>query len=136
MNTDNTQSDRIGRFREILGAIAEGVASADMASEYRELRARLLEDQQINPLLPEFVVECRTPRDFLNYIQRAFKTYKDRSLYIEAQLSPIERQFRPERQNPLAFVRRRCVLSTHQSDLLGARELSSYRRPELPNCVP
>lgn len=100
MNKQIPRSEKIGRFREILGAIAmpEGAAPIENASEYREIREQLMEDEQINALLPEFVIDCRTPRDFLNYIQRVFKTYKERSLYIEAQFLPIERQFRPERQ--------------------------------------
>lgn len=59
------------------------------------------DDGLVSPLLPEFVVECRTSRDFWNYIQRSFPgtgAYASRSRYIEAQLLPVERKFRPERE--------------------------------------
>ncbi len=91
-------AERIGEFREILGIIAEEGPGATRAGEYRNRRDELLDDSRVRDRIPDFVVECRTPRDFWNYIQRAFKTYAERSRYIEAQLLPIERQFRPERQ--------------------------------------
>jgi hypothetical protein len=94
-------ADRLGVFREVLGCIAQGGPNAERAGEYRELRDGLLGDQRVGQLLPDFVNECRTSRDFWNYIQRAFSghgAYSDRSRYIESQILPIERAFRPERQ--------------------------------------
>lgn len=92
------RAEKIGRFRDILTVIAEKGPSVSAAEEYRTLRDELVADEQVEELLPEFVIECRNPRDFWNYIQRAFAKYAERSQYIEAQLLPIERQFRPERQ--------------------------------------
>jgi hypothetical protein len=96
MGRDATVAEQIGRFREILEAISE--SGPCFETEYPTLREALLKNQQLHQLLPEFVVECRTARMFWNYIQQAFKKYRDRSRYIEAQLLPIERQFRPERE--------------------------------------
>jgi hypothetical protein len=92
-------AEKIGRFRDILGAIAEGGPSVTPAGDYGDLRQELLGETRVAELLPDFVVESRSARDFWNYIQRAFSKYADRSRYIEAQLLPVERQFRPERQN-------------------------------------
>jgi hypothetical protein len=92
---------KIGDFREALGSLAEGGPTASGASGYRELRQDLMADDRVSPLLPDFVIECRTPRSFWDYIQRAFAgagAYTARSRYIEAQLLPIERQFRPARE--------------------------------------
>lgn len=89
----------LGKFREVLSRVAEG-GPADEDDEYRELRASLLQEPLVKPLLPDFVTECRRARDFWNYIKRAFEgagAYEKRSQYIEAQLLPLERQFRPER---------------------------------------
>lgn len=91
-------AERIGRFREALGNISEGGPNALMAEEYRELRGEFLADERVAVLLPDFVVENRTPRDFWNYIKAAFSSYAERTGYVTAQLLPIERQFRPERQ--------------------------------------
>lgn len=91
-------AEKIGRFREVLSALAEGGPGASLAEDYRALRDELIEDGRTSELLPDFVIECRSPRDFWNYIQGAFSSYADRSKYITAQLLPIERQFRPERQ--------------------------------------
>lgn len=88
-------AEAIGRLRVALGSIAEGGPNG--GASYFELREQLVGDERVRPLLPEFVIECRTPRDFWNYIQPAFATYADRSRYIQAQLVPVERQFRPER---------------------------------------
>jgi hypothetical protein len=92
-------AEQLGTFRELLGDIAESGPSVQ-PSGYKNLRQTLLSDDRVGPLLPDFVTECRTSRDFWNYIQRAFSgsgAYAQRSRYIEAQLLPIERQFRPER---------------------------------------
>lgn len=91
-------AEKVGKLRDILGAIAEGGPNTDAAGNYRRLREELLAEDSIAELLPEFIIECRSQRDFWNYIQRAFSSYADRSRYIEAQLLTIERQFRPERQ--------------------------------------
>ncbi|MGA2519095.1 MAG: hypothetical protein ABSG44_21455 [Thermodesulfobacteriota bacterium] len=95
---NSERAEKIGRFRDILWVIAEKGPSAPVAEEYRILRGELVADKEVVELLPEFVIECRNIRDFWNYIQRAFSKYAERSQYIEAQLLPIERQFRPERQ--------------------------------------
>jgi hypothetical protein len=92
------RAERLGRFRDILNSIAQGGPNVSSASDYRQLREELVGDDVVHQLLPEFVIECRSPRDFWNYIQRAFRDYGGRTRYIEAQLLPIERQFRPERQ--------------------------------------
>ena len=91
-------AEQLGALREALTTISEGGPSARAADDYRSLREALMSNDAVGGLLPDFVVECRTPRDFWNYIQRAFKSYADRSRLVEAQLLPIERQFRPERQ--------------------------------------
>jgi hypothetical protein len=92
-------AEQLGEFREVLGAIAEHGPGVPAADQYRRIRSALITDDNLRLLLPEFVIECRTPRDFWNYIQQAFGSYTKRSRYIEAQMLPIERQFRPERQN-------------------------------------
>ncbi len=94
-------AERLGTFREVLGSIAEGGPSTPQATEYKEIRERLTLDERVSQMLPDFIIECRTARDFWNYIQRVSSergAYGERSRYIEAQLLPIERQFRPERQ--------------------------------------
>jgi hypothetical protein len=88
-------AETIGRFRTTLGSIAEGGPNAGGA--YVQLREELVANERVRPLLPDFVIECRTPRDFWNYIQPAFASYAERSRYVQAQLVPVERQFRPER---------------------------------------
>lgn len=92
------RAENIGKLRDILTAISENGPASPIAANYRAIRDGLVADQEVTKLLPEFVIECRNPRDFWNYIQRAFSSYGARSQYIESQLLPIERQFRPERQ--------------------------------------
>ena len=91
-------TEKVGRFRDILGIIAEGGPNVGAAADYRGVREELLAEPRVAELLPEFVIESRSSRDFWNYIQRAFPSYAERSRYLEAQLLPVERQFRPERQ--------------------------------------
>ncbi len=92
------RAEKIARFRDILTMIAEKGPRVSAAEEYRTLRDDLVTDEEVMELLPDFVIECRNTRDFWNYIQRIFSKYVERSQFIEAQLLPIERQFRPDRQ--------------------------------------
>src|SRR5687767_3842222 len=98
MSKNETLAETIGQFREALGAIATSGPQGAEPEAYEELRQQLLSDPRVEPLLPDFVHECRTARGFWNYIKRSYATYADRSQYIDAQILPIERQFRPERQ--------------------------------------
>jgi hypothetical protein len=94
----NDIAEQLGAFRETLSAISEGGPNVTAADDFKSQREALVANDKVRESLPDFVIECRTSRDFTNYIQRAFKTYADRSRYIEAQLLPIERQFRGERK--------------------------------------
>src|SRR5579871_5285357 len=96
--TNPNLAEKIGAFREILGNIAVGGPRGTSAADYSASRQELLSEDRVAGLLPEFIVESRTARDFWNYVQRAFGSYADRSRYIEAQLLPVERQLRAERQ--------------------------------------
>jgi hypothetical protein len=98
MLKNDTLAETIARFREALGAIATSGPNGAGPEVYEELRGQLLADHRVEPLLPDFVRERRTARDFWNYIKLSFSTYADRSQYIDAQILPIERHFRPERQ--------------------------------------
>lgn len=94
----NDIAEQVGALRETLSAISEHGPNSEAADDFKFQREALVENDNVRESLPDFVIECRTPRDFWNYIQRAFKSYADRSRYIEAQLLPIERQFRGERK--------------------------------------
>ena len=91
-------AETLGRYRDLLNEIAEGGPSVVESNEFRKLRDEILSESKVESLVPEFVYEQRSPRDFWNYIQRAFSTYRERTRYIEVQLLPIERQFRQDRQ--------------------------------------
>lgn len=109
-------AEKIGRLRDILGAIAEGGPSVD---GYREFRDELLADDRVAVLLPDFIVERRSARNFWNCLQPTFSSYARRTQYIQAQLLPIERQFRPDRQKAPAFAPWRSGSSTPQSARLA-----------------
>lgn len=91
-------AEQLGAFRETLSAISENGPTCPATDNFRSQRDFLTTNETVNDFLPDFVIECRTARDFWNYIQRAFKSYSDRTRYVEAQLLPIERQFRVDRQ--------------------------------------
>jgi len=92
------RAEKLGRLRDILTIISEKGPNVGLEGEFRAIRAELIADEKVNELLPEFIIECRSSRDFWNYIQGAYSSYGARSQYIKGQLLPIERQFRPERQ--------------------------------------
>ena len=94
----NDIAEQLGAFRETLSTISEGGPNITAADDFKSQREALVANYKVRESLPDFVIECRTSRDFWNYIQRTFKSYADRSRYIEAQMLPIERQFRGERK--------------------------------------
>jgi len=124
------RAEKIGRLRDVLSVISEKGPTAPEADEYRMLREELVGDKDVEELLPEFVIECRNSRDFWNYIRRAFRKYSERSQYIEAQLLPIERQFRPERQQAPGVrpPEVRIEYSPIQPAALGVHRFVSERR--------
>lgn len=131
MRDRNTElAEKVGRMRDILAIVAERGPNVSVAEEYRALRAELVSDERIADLLPEFIIECRNTRDFWNYIQRAFSSYASRSQYIEAQLLPIERQFRPERSRAPGIrpPEVRIEYSPIQPPSLGAQTFVSETR--------
>ena len=96
----DAKAELIGSFRDALNAIAQGGPTVTTAQNYVSLRTSLLNDEHVGPLLPLFVVECRTERDFWNYISTEFSgsgAYGSRTKYINEQLLPVERQLRPDR---------------------------------------
>ena len=96
----DAKAELIGNFRDTLSAIAQLGPNVGAAQNYVNQRTSLLNDEHIGPLLPLFVVECRTERDFWNYISTAFSgsgAYASRTKYITEQLLPVERQLRPDR---------------------------------------
>lgn len=100
MTKSDGKAELIGTFRDTLGAIAQGGPNVTAAQYYVSLRANLLKDVDVGPLLPLFVLECRTERDFWNYISTAFSgsgAYASRTKYITEQLLPVERQLQPDR---------------------------------------
>ncbi len=129
--------EQLGRFREFLTQIAENGPSAVDQEEYSNLRSALLSESKLNGLLPLFVYEQRIPRHFWNYIKQLYDgpgSYTKRSLYIERQLLPVERLFRPIRQKvPGDRQAEKIVvyLSAPPSDAPGGLIINEKRLAEL-----
>ena len=137
-------AELIGQFRELLEDISEWNTPTDGADKYREVRKTLCNDPKVRQLLPLFVVECRTVRQFWDYI-RTLRTYKERRGYIQGQLLPVERHFRPEQSRAPGFqppeIRYeyspvRPTPTTDQLYIAGSRiaELRSLRSPKFDFC--
>jgi len=88
-------AELMGQFRELLELISEWKTPEDGPERYREIRKELCDDPRVQPLLPLFVLECRTSGQFWDYI-RNLQTYKERRAHIQGQLLPVERQLRPD----------------------------------------
>jgi hypothetical protein len=71
----------------ILLAAATGpwISSSKFAANderYRTLKGQLLSENELKPLLPEFLAQCPTLTDFSKFIKRQAPTYQERRLYL------------------------------------------------------
>lgn len=58
-------------------------------SEYKMLRAVLLSDEMLKPLVPRFIFSSRDLQQFWNYIKSKFATYAERRNYIYDEFSAV-----------------------------------------------
>lgn len=58
-------------------------------SEYKQLRADLMNDPLVGKLLPRFVRTCRDTGQFWSFIQRSFAHYQERRMFLWDSFGPI-----------------------------------------------
>lgn len=79
--------DRVGKLQSVVLAKATG-GIADPADYYR-LRESLMQEHDIEPLLPSFIRNCRTLDQFGALIKTQFSTYNERRTHIWDEFKPI-----------------------------------------------
>lgn len=104
--------DLVDEFQTLVIGYATGTPWNDSA--YQGKRQELLADAAIKKVLPAFVLSCRDIRQFWEFIQPKFKTYRERRAYLREQFVPllqaVERSGSPA-DNPVSEV-----LATFDSD--------------------
>ena len=60
----NDIAEQLGILRETLSTISEDGPNSAAADDYKSQREALVANDQVRESLPDFVIECRTPRDF------------------------------------------------------------------------
>jgi hypothetical protein len=69
--------------------LARATGQEQFEDDYRTLRIELIRDEVIKPLLPRFIVTCRSLSQFWAYIKTKFSTYKERREYIWSEFSSL-----------------------------------------------
>lgn len=83
-------TDRVERaltFRT--GLINHATGGVMNSSVYRHLRAELLNDSALAPLVPRFVRICQDEGDFWQFIKAEFSTYAERRTYLREAFAPL-----------------------------------------------
>ncbi len=76
---------KIETFQNLLIDIA--TSGNHEEEDYKKLRAELIENKEINNLLPNFVQTNRTKSQFWQFIKRKFSSYGERRAFIWAEIS-------------------------------------------------
>jgi len=83
--------DKVETLQNLLLAQTRG--SNDTAawndSDYRELRAVLMQDADVQDLLPRFVRTCRDLKQFWTYIKSTYAHYSEREQFVHEQFAPL-----------------------------------------------
>ena len=101
----NELREHLGRYRELLVSVSRNGPDGAAKDEFRELRAILL-GSPIARLLPDFVEDIRTPREFWPYIKATSPSYAGRAQHISEALGNADSQLRSQvkamRGSPIA----------------------------------
>lgn len=87
MPTRRELSEKVETLQNLLVSYSTGGQVTD--AEYRQLRTDLLADPTIRDQLPRFVRTCRDLRQFWQFIQPKFPTYRQRRTYLWEEFGPI-----------------------------------------------
>lgn len=79
---------KVERLKSILVGRARGIEPTD-PDEYTSLRRELIALPPIKSKLPSFVNSCRTVPEFWLFIQPKFKTYKERTDFLQQEFETI-----------------------------------------------
>lgn len=79
--------DKVSYLVNLLTARATGLA-AD-SSEFEILRHELLSNQNLAPMLPQWLRQHRSLDTFWGFIKPKFDTYAERRTYLSEQFTPI-----------------------------------------------
>ena len=79
--------EKVETFQNILVSFSTGGQISD--SEYKQLRAELLDDPLVQELLPRFVRTCRDTGQFWQFIKREFAHYQERRSFLWSEFGPI-----------------------------------------------
>jgi hypothetical protein len=87
MNACKELSEKVETLQNLLISYSTGGQVTD--AEYKQLRTELLADPTIRDQLPRFVRTCRDLRQFWQFIQPKFRTYRERRTYLWGEFTPI-----------------------------------------------
>jgi hypothetical protein len=82
-----TQLEQAKMLENILVNGCEGPAGD--AGTYQQLRAELMQDPALRPLLPEFVRTCRDLRHFWGYIKGYAPKWEPRRIHVRDSMTPV-----------------------------------------------
>lgn len=82
----NTDFEKVSYIASLLTSRATGGAASD--EEYEALRYELLSNNDISPLLPDWLKVHRNLDSFWGFIQPKFGSYSDRRKYLSEEFSP------------------------------------------------
>src|SRR5690606_19840438 len=58
--------------------------------EYADIRGELLASHAIQHIVPKFVKDVRTPKQFWTFIKSKFSTYAERRAFLDREFQPLQ----------------------------------------------
>jgi len=102
LNEFESDEEKGRHLENLLIEVARGGHRED-STDYMALRSFFIQNIAIKPLLPAFVRECRTLKQFWGFIQPKYPSYRERENFIAHEFSPLFDYFEGLGVNPSDF---------------------------------
>lgn len=81
--------EKIETIKEILVDCSTGTPIGEYDDQYRRLRIELIADKNVSEVLPGFVRDCRTLKEFWSFIKSKSESYSGRTSYLGQEFNPL-----------------------------------------------
>lgn len=109
--------ERVKKFEKVCLAVATNLEGGDYQG-YEKLRSEIFEISYLNPVIPEWLRECRYGSVFRSKMQSLSSSYKGRRDYISNQFNPIYSFCENFNEELDAFMNAKLVIESLNNQLI------------------
>jgi hypothetical protein len=114
-----------------------GYATSDKvdSGDYSELRSELLSHTELKALIPEYVITCRSLRQFWAFIKEKFARYDERRQFVWSTFAPLLNYLERPDTSPVDAVTGLSLKKMGQAYIASEWEKCLYRRTVDPEAA-